>query len=480
MSAPDHQHDPRTARLLEAPVLTTMLSLAAPTTLIMLTQTAVGLLEVYFLSRLGTDVLAGVSEVFPLVALVTAVSTGAVGGGIVSAIARTLGQGRRQDAGDLVWHALAIGGVLGALTTSLLWAFGTSFYLAMGASGASLQAAQTYSAVIFGGAVFIWTSNALMACVRGSGNLILPMQVVCGGALLLVPVSYLLIFGLGPFQGLGVAGGAAALLVYYATGTAIYAVHLWSHKGVLRPSREMPRLSSHRALEILRVGGLSTIVAATTNLTIAVTTGFVGAHGAAAVAGFGAGARLEFFLVPLAFGIGGPAAILIGTNLGAGNRARALRAAWLSVGIAAVAAELVGVAAATYPQAWIGAFTRDPAAIMAGVAYLRTTGPFFGFFGAGFALYCVAQGVGRMSLPVIGAFVRSGIAIGGGSLASTLPGIFLSVGLGMVAFGVIGSLTLLFRIGFEAHKVSVDKTEGRTVRSQERSTASDVGTIPER
>jgi putative MATE family efflux protein len=452
MNAVNHPtHDPRTRRLLEAPVLPTLLALAAPNALVMLTQSAVSMLEVYFLSRLGLEVLAGVSEVFPLVALVAAISTGAVGGGIVSAIARTLGQGRREAASELAWYALIIAIVLGLLTTLIILALGRTFYVAMGAKGEALDAAMTYSTIVFAGAVLIWIFNALLSVVRGTGNALLPVLVVCGGAVILIPLSPLLIFGFHGIQGLGVSGGAVALLIYYAGGSTIFAAHIWRHKGVLKPEPVPPRFSLSRAYEILRVGGLSTLVSASTNLTIAITTGFVGQHGAAAVAGYGAGSRLEFFLVPLAFGIGGPMAILVSTNIGAGNPHRALKAAWLGVGIAAVMAELIGLAAAAWPHVWISAFTHNPDAIAAGCDYLHKTGPFFGFFGAGFALYCAAQGTGRMELPLTGAFVRSVIAIGGGLAVASLGGIFLSVAVGMAAFGLIGLPGLLLRIGFHTH-----------------------------
>jgi len=447
-SAPAHLHDPRTARLLQAPILETLLALSGPNALVMLTQAAVSMLEVFYLAQLGLDVLAGVSEVFPLVALVSAISTGAMGGGIVSAIARTLGQGRRGDAGDLAWYALVIAITLGLTTTILVLVAGRTFYVAMGAQGEALDAAVAYSNFVFSGAILIWVFNALLSVLRGTGNVTLPMLVVCGGALLLIPLSPLLIFGFKSFHGLGVTGGAVALLLYYAGGSAIFAMHIWRHKGVLTPTSHIPRLTFRRAYEILRVGGLSTLVSASTNITIAITTGFVGQHGAAAVAGYGAGARLEFFLVPLAFGIGGPIAILVSTNIGASQPKRALTAAWLGVGIAAGITELIGLAAAMWPQIWIGAFTHDPVAITTGCQYLRQAGPFFGFFGAGFALYCAAQGTGRMELPLLGAFVRSTLAIGGGLLAASLGGIFLSVAFGMAMFGLTALPNLLFRIGF--------------------------------
>jgi Na+-driven multidrug efflux pump len=91
--------------------------------------------------------------------------------------------------------------------------------------------------------------------------------------------------------------------------------------GILRPPARPPRLSWAPFREVLRVGGMSALVSATTNLTIAIITAYVGTAGVAALAGYGAGARLEFILVPLSYGIGGPAGILIGTNIGAGRAA---------------------------------------------------------------------------------------------------------------------------------------------------------------
>lgn len=241
-SAPFARIDSRTRRLLEAPLLSTLLRLAAPNALVMVTQAAIGLIEIYFIAMLGIDALAGVSQVFPVLSLFLAISQGSVGGGFVSAIARTLGKGRQDEASDYAWYAIFLAVPLGLLTTVLIVACGPFFYTAMGAKGAALDAALTYSNLVFGGAILIWLFNLLLATVRGTGNLVLPVFVVCGGALLLVPLSPLLIFGVGGIQGLGVAGGAVAILAYYALGSLCFAVYLWGHRGVLRPQPRPPRL----------------------------------------------------------------------------------------------------------------------------------------------------------------------------------------------------------------------------------------------
>src|ERR1700741_4739535 len=100
--------DPRTRVLLEAPIGLTLLRLALPNVVVMVVQAAIGLIETYFVGKLGTDALAGMALVFPLLMLIQMVSAGAMGGGILSAVARTLGANRGEDANDLVWHAVAI------------------------------------------------------------------------------------------------------------------------------------------------------------------------------------------------------------------------------------------------------------------------------------------------------------------------------------------------------------------------------------
>src|SRR6187402_796773 len=97
--------DGRTRLLLEAPIGRTLLRLAAPNVLVMVAQASVGLIETYFVGKLGTDALAGMALVFPIVMLMQMTSAGAMGGGIASSIARTLGARRRDDADSLVFHA---------------------------------------------------------------------------------------------------------------------------------------------------------------------------------------------------------------------------------------------------------------------------------------------------------------------------------------------------------------------------------------
>ena len=438
--------DPRTRLLLEAPIAPTLLRLGAPNVLVMLAQAGVGLIETYFVGKLGTDALAGMALVFPAVMLMQMTSAGAMGGGIASAIARALGARRRSDADALVLHALLIAAVFALAFMVTVVAGGRWLYTRMGGSGGALDAALVYSNWVFGGALLVWLFNTLSAVIRGTGNMALPAYVTVAGAVLLLPLSPLLIFGWGPLPGLGIAGGAIALLLYYLAGSAVLAAYLWSSRSLLRPSLRGLQLRWALFADILRVGLVGTVSTLATNLAIGITTALVGAYGTAAIAGYGTASRLEYLLVPLVFGLGAPLVAMVGTCIGAGQRERALRATWIGAAIAFAMTEAIGLWAAAYPAAWLSLFNTEPAMIEAGSHYLRIVGPWYGFFGLGLVLYFASQGAGRLLWPVLGNIARLVVAVAGGWLALhggyAIAGVFAAQAAAMVVYGIANAWTI--------------------------------------
>ena len=435
--------DARTRVLLEGPIVSTLLRLATPNVLVMFVQASVGLIETYFVGKLGTDALAGVALVFPVLMLMQMMSAGAMGGGISSAIARALGAGRRRDANALAAHALAIAVGFGLLFMLAVLGSGRWLYSAMGGSGASLTAALTYSTVVFSGAILIWVFNSLASVIRGTGNMAVPAVVTSVGAAALIPLSPCLIFGWGLFPRLGVAGGAVAVIAFYVAGSVALVAYLRTGRSVVRLSFADVRFRWPLFRDILRVGAVAALITVQTNLTIAIATGFVGRFGPAAIAGYGTGSRLEYLLVPLVFGLGGPLVAMVGTNIGAGRRDRALRAAWIGAGIAAGLTEIIGLCAAAVPHAWLSLFDTDPAMLDAGSRYLRAVGPFYGLFGLGLALTFASQGAGRLLWPLLANMTRLLIAAGGGWLALRWSGdvsyVFVALSAALAAYGLLNA-----------------------------------------
>jgi Na+-driven multidrug efflux pump len=223
-------------------------------------------------------------------------------------------------------------------------------------------------------------------------------------------------------------------------GIVLQGAYLFAGRSVLRPRLSAMRLQSRLFGAILKVGGIASLSSIQTNLAIMITTGMVGTFGPAALAGFGTGSRLEYLMVPIAFGVGGPLVAIVGTNIGAGQQPRALRAAWIGAAIGFGLTEAIGLAAALHPVGWLSLFGTDPAMLATGSLYLRWVGPFYGFFGLGLVLYFASQGAGRMLWPVTAQFLRLVVAGGGSALVLWAGGglgtVFVMIGLALAAFGL--------------------------------------------
>jgi Na+-driven multidrug efflux pump len=193
---------------------------------------------------------------------------------------------------------------------------------------------------------------------------------------------------------------------------------------------------------ILDVGAVASITSLQTNVIIALATALVATTaGASAAAGYGTGARLEYLLIPISFGLGAPLVAMVGTNIGAGQRARALRIAFIGGAMAFAITATIGIAAAIWPQVWISQFSTDAHVMETGTSYLRVVGPAYGFFGLGLALYFASQGAGRLFWPLSAGFLRMLVAIGGGWIALHLTGslhwLFAALALGLFLHGSV-------------------------------------------
>ena len=358
-------------------------------------------------------------------------SAGAMGGGVASAIARSLGAGDAARARRLVVHALLIALGMAAAFTILLLVFARPLYALLGGRGEALDAALRYSNIVFAGAASVWLANTLASVLRGTGDMLVPALALIGAACIHVPLSGSLALGAGPMPNLGIAGPAIAYVTTFSLAGIVMAVFVFRRASALRPRAADLVLERRLFLDILHVGGLSVLNSFQTVLTAVVLTGFVGRFGPAALAGYGVGVRLELLQIPLVFAVGQALVVLVGTSIGAGDPARARTIAWAGTALSAAICLVIGAAAALFPLAWVGLFSTDPAVLDAGTHYLRIVAPFYPLFGASIALYFASQGAGQMLRPVLAGTARLVIVILGGALAASLTAIFGVVAAGM-------------------------------------------------
>jgi putative MATE family efflux protein len=396
----------RTRLLLEAPILPTLLRLSAPNVLNLLAIAGMITFDGLFLGRLGTDVLAGASLAFPFVMLIQHTAASGMGGGVSSAIARALGAGKREIADALALHTFVLALVLAAAFSTLLLSGAPFVFRWMGGQGEVLSAALAYANVAFSGAVSICMLNLLGSAVRGTGNMGLPAGVIVGSVIAHILFSPLLIFGWGPFPALGPAGAGWGLILPFGVGSLVLLAYLRSSRSLVTLAFRGVSLQWRLFAEILKVGAPGLINVSITNLSVVLLTGLAGHLGREAAIGYAMGARLEYILIPLAFGFGTTIVAMVGTNWGAKQYRRAREIAWTGAATVAAACAAIGLMVALFPTLWMGLFTGDAEVIRVGATYLRIVGPIYGFYGLGMALYFATQGFGSVISTVTANAIR--------------------------------------------------------------------------
>jgi MATE family, multidrug efflux pump len=436
--------------MLAAPILPTLVRLSLPNMMAMLAMALVAIAETAYVGTLGTPPLAGLTLVFPLVMLQQMMSGGAMGGGVSSAISRALGAGDERRASALAFHALVIGCAFGVISTITMLLFGEAIYRLLGGREAALSQALAYSNVVFLGAVGIWLTNMLAAVVRAGGNMKVPSvammttsaaQVVLAGGL-----GFGWDFGGATLPRLGMAGITAGQAIAYSGCALFFLWYLNSHRARVRMRLSNASLRWGYFRDILQVGAIACVSPVQSILTALILTRLVSSYGTETLAGFGIGTRLEFLLIPVAFGIGVTCVSMVGMAIGAGNVDRARRVAWTGGFYAATLVGIIGIIVALWPDLWSALFTIDPGVLTSAATYFTWAAPTYALYGIGLCLFFASQGAGKMLWPVLAGSVRLlVIAVGGWWLAVALApawAVFALAGAALAAYGIATVLSV--------------------------------------
>jgi MATE family, multidrug efflux pump len=160
------------------------------------------------------------------------------------------------------------------------------------------------------------------------------------------------------------------------------------------------------------------------------------------------GARLEYILIPLAFGFGAAIVAMVSTNWGAKQYRRARAIAWVGGATVAGSCAAIGLIVAVVPGLWMGLFSDNDEIIRFGTEYLRIVGPIYGFYGLGMALFFATQGFGSVILTVTANALRLLVSAGGAvgaiywlDLGAT--GFFIAVAFGFVLYAALTACAVL-------------------------------------
>jgi putative MATE family efflux protein len=372
--------------------------LAIPMVLEMGMESVFVLVDIFFVSQLGSDAVAVVGLTESVLTLLYAVAIG-LSMGATAMIARRIGEGdraaARATAGQVIWLGVAVSVLIGV--PGII--FADELLRLMGGEEAVVAIGPGYAGTMLGGSATILMIFLLNAVFRGAGNAVIAMRALWLANGINIVLDPCLIFGLGPFPELGVTGAAVATNIGRGVGVAYQLWYLFGGRTGIRLGLRDLALRFDILMRLLRVSlpGAVQFVVAMASYVILMR--LVAAFGSEAIAGLTIGIRIFAFTFLPAWGLGNAAATLVGQNLGAGRPDRAEHSVWMAARWNAAVLLAVAVLFVLVPD-WLAApFTQD-AVVLAYVAdCLRIVSLGYGFYAVGMIVTQAFNGAGDTDTP---------------------------------------------------------------------------------
>ena len=374
--------------------------LSIPTILEMSMESLFGIVDVFWVARLGPDAVAAVGLTEGLLTLIFAAAMGLCMG-TTAMVARRIGEKDAAGAAVAAVQSILLGllislpiGVGGALFTPQLFRL-------MGASPEVVSTGSSFGAIMLGGNATIFLLFLINAIFRGAGDAVSAMRALWIGNAVNLLLDPCLIFGWGPFPELGVTGGAIATNIGRGIGVFYQFSVLWRGRGRLMIGREQIRVDWPVLWKLLKVslGGMFQFLIPMASYLVLIR--IVSMFGSAALAGYTIALRIIVVAILPAWGMCNAAATLVGQNLGANQPDRAEKSVW-KIGFCNMVF-LCGIAVTfiVFAESMIGFFTQDSSVVPFGVDCLRMVSYGYGFYAYGLVLVQAFNGAGDTNTPTV-------------------------------------------------------------------------------
>ncbi len=372
--------------------------LAIPMMLEMAMEAIFAVVDIAFVSRLGTNAIAAVGLTEALITVLYAVAIG-LGMGVTAMVSRRIGE-KDPDAaavvtGQAIWIGAALAIVIGY--TGVIYA--ADLLRLIGANEAVIAEGKGFTAMLLGGSASILYLFLLNAAFRGAGDAPIALRSLTLANVINIGLDPCLIFGLGPFPELGVTGAAVATTIGRGIGVVYLVYALFGRNGRLKLELRQCAIVPNVLARLIRIslGGIGQFLIATASWIVIMR--IVALYGSAPIAAYTIALRLiEFAFLP-AWGLGNASATLVGQNLGAGRPDRAEKSVWRASRYNAIFMSILGLLSVVLAPQIVGLFSSEAEVVQYGTSCIRILGVGYPMYAVGMIIIQAMNGAGDTYTP---------------------------------------------------------------------------------
>ncbi|MGB8491665.1 MAG: MATE family efflux transporter [Bacteroidales bacterium] len=373
--------------------------LSVPSVLEMIMESVFAVVDMFFVSRLGSDAVATVGLTESLITIVYAISFG-LATATTSMVSRRVGEKNPGKAAETAFQAIITGAAV-----SLIIAIPGAIYSArllhiMGASETVTTQYAGYARIMLGGNLVIVLLYIINAIFRSAGDAAVAMRVLWVGNIINIILDPCFIFGIGPFPELGVIGAAVATTIGRGIAVLYQFWLLFFGKKRIRLSLGRMRINFRIMARLLKIslGSTGQNLIGTTSWIALVR--IISIFGSDVVAGYTIAIRIVNFVLLPSWGLSNAASTLVGQNLGAGKPERAERSVMFTGWVNMILLGMISFVLVAFPEFFIRLFINDPRVVMPGIDCLRIISYGFVAYGFGMVMVNSFNGAGDTTTPL--------------------------------------------------------------------------------
>ena len=353
------------------PVKKLIIEMSLPMVISMMVQALYNVVDSLFVARISEAALTAVTLAFPMQSLLIAIASG-TSVGVNALLSRSLGERHYERANKAANMALFLTAINAVVFVIIGLTAVRPFVLSQTTDAGIAADCITYLSIVLICSFGVLSQIMLERLLQSTGRTNLSMISQVCGAVFNIIMDPILIFGLGPFPAMGVAGAAIATVMGQCLGAAIaFILNIKKNKDITLSLASVLKPDGSIIKRIYFVGVPSILTMSIGSIMTYSMNHILIAFSTTATAVFGVYFRLQsFFFMPV-FGLNNGVVPVLAFNYGAQNKQRIKESLRFSVGLAVIIMTIGMIVFQLFPRQLLGMFNASEDMMALGVRALR-------------------------------------------------------------------------------------------------------------